>query len=1060
LIYDDRTRENLITELHWLRQRNQELEASNRRYRYVDEQFRQLGEKIVWGEHKFDNLLNLIPVGVSICTDLSCLIINHNPKAAQFLRIPDWDAMSFSSEAPPAFKIFRAGSALSHKELPIQRSIWLGETVPDEEYEFEWEDGIRKVCTINSTPICDHSGAIIGAISVLVDITEKKRRDSLESITDGFYILDDHWRFTYISSKAEPHVEKPPENLLGKSIWEELPAYVDTILYDYFHEVAVNRLPIEFELLTEYTKRWYSVTVSPGELGIYVMFREVTERKKAEELLAMQQKRFNDILELLPAYLILLTPDYHVSFANRFFRERFGEAHGRGCFEYLFERSEPGEVCETHKVLKTMSPYEWEWIGPDGRNYHIFDFPFTDVDGSTVIMEMGIDITELKMTEEALKKAHTVLEDRIEERTAALSLELAQRKQVEESFRVTNAYLENLLNYANAPIIVWDSDYKITRFNRAFEQLTGYSADEVLGKSLDILFPDVKKDESMDLIRRATSGERWEVVEIAIAHVDRTIRSVLWNSATLFEPDGITVVATIAQGQDITERKKAEEIIEHLASFPQLNPNPVLEIESSGMVTYYNYSTLDFLKKYGLKEEDVRSFLPEDFDVFLNALRTEKEPKGVYREVKIRDRIFGESIYISKKLKVIRIYTYDITERKQAEEALQRSLEELESRVRERTAELVKLNEALRIEITEHNKAEYDLRQSEMKFSKAFYGSPIIMMLKTVKEGKFIEANEAFFAGTGYSREEIVDNNIWETDFYVDLGKRQERMEILMEKGRFERAEIGFRTKLGEIRYGLAWSQLLFLNEEQCHLICLVDITEQKRIEQEIARLDRLSLIGEMAASIGHEIRNPMTAVRGFIQLLNEQKCYEKDKIYFELMIEELDRANGIISEYLGMARDKIIDLQPQYLDQVVKAIYPMLEADANYKEMKIKLDLGKPPMPLIDQKEIRQVILNLARNGLEAMSSGGTLTIGTTVEKNEIVLFVKDQGPGIDPGIMDKLGTPFITTKDKGTGLGLAVCYSIAARHKARLEVQTSTNGTILKMRFPQQEVEQIALF
>jgi hypothetical protein len=92
----------------------------------------------------------------------------------------------------------------------------------------------------------------------------------------------------------------------------------------------------------------------------------------------------------------LLSPDYHVPFANRFFRDRFGESHGRRCFEYLFGRGEPCEICESNTALKTMAPHQWEWIGPDGRNYDVFDFPFTDTDGSTLILEMGIDITERK----------------------------------------------------------------------------------------------------------------------------------------------------------------------------------------------------------------------------------------------------------------------------------------------------------------------------------------------------------------------------------------------------------------------------------------------------------------------------------------------------------------------------------------------------------------------------------------------------------------------------------------------------------------------------------------
>lgn len=128
------------------------------------------------------------------------------------------------------------------------------------------------------------------------------------------------------------------------------------------------------------------------------------KRSQAEETFNPEEQRLNDILETLPGYLVLMTPDYHVTFANRFFRERFGEAHGRRCYEYLFERSQPCEVCETYKVLQTMSPGRWEWTGPDGRIYDVYDFPFTDGNGSSMILEMGIDITEQKRTEAQLRE--------------------------------------------------------------------------------------------------------------------------------------------------------------------------------------------------------------------------------------------------------------------------------------------------------------------------------------------------------------------------------------------------------------------------------------------------------------------------------------------------------------------------------------------------------------------------------------------------------------------------------------------------------------------------------
>jgi PAS domain S-box-containing protein len=133
--------------------------------------------------------------------------------------------------------------------------------------------------------------------------------------------------------------------------------------------------------------------------------------------------------------------------------------------------------------------------------------------------------------------------------------DITERKLAEDSLRETNEYLENLINCANAPIIVWDPRFLITRFNRAFENLTGRNSSEVIGKSLEILFPSAKVQSSMERINETLTGARWQAVEIDILHLDGHSSTVIWNSAPIFAHDQKTLVATIAQGQDITELK-------------------------------------------------------------------------------------------------------------------------------------------------------------------------------------------------------------------------------------------------------------------------------------------------------------------------------------------------------------------------------------------------------------------------------------------------------------------------------------------------------------------------
>ncbi len=255
----------------------------------------------------------------------------------------------------------------------------------------------------------------------------------------------------------------------------------------------------------------------------------------------------------------------------------------------------------------------------------------------------------------------------------------------------------------------------------------------------------------------------------------------------------------------------------------------------------------------------------------------------------------------------------------------------------------------------------------------------------------------------------------------------------------------------GLINISIIFKRMLDVSEKFKGIVVIItDITKRKQMEAAMGKLDRLNLVGEMAASLGHEIRNPMTTVRGFLQLFMDKKCYHEDKDAFELMIEELDRANAILSEFILLAKNKIVELKPHNLNSIVIKLLPLIEANAMAQEKNVKLAIESIPDLLLDEKEIRQLILNLVYNGLESMTSGGVITISTALEYGNVVLSIQDQGHGINPEILEKLGTPFLTTKEDGTGLGLAVCYGIAVRHNADISIKTGATGTTFSVGFP----------
>ena len=136
------------------------------------------------------------------------------------------------------------------------------------------------------------------------------------------------------------------------------------------------------------------------------MKERTEEVRQALEKAGQERRRLFDVLETLPAMICLLTPDYHVAFANRSFREKFGEAEGRHCYDYCFGFSQPCDFCESYKVLRTGEPHHWEIRTPDGKSViDAYDFPFTDVDGSPLILKMDLDITDRRRAEEGLRRA-------------------------------------------------------------------------------------------------------------------------------------------------------------------------------------------------------------------------------------------------------------------------------------------------------------------------------------------------------------------------------------------------------------------------------------------------------------------------------------------------------------------------------------------------------------------------------------------------------------------------------------------------------------------------------
>jgi len=368
-------------------------------------------------------------------------------------------------------------------------------------------------------------------------------------------------------------------------------------------------------------------------------------------------------------------------------------------------------------------------------------------------------------------------------------------------------------------------------------------------------------------------------------------------------------------------------------------------------------------------------------------------------------------------------------EKKSLEHERKQQYHLLESVVQERTKELMHANK--------------EIGNSQILFKKLFLSSPSLIAIQMLEDLKYIDVNESWVRNTGYSHKDMIDAAGNVLMIVPDLADDQ----FLQPDRKYTNLKIKYNTKKGDLRDGLMSTEIIEINGTRCLLKVITDITEKVAMEKEMARLGRLNLIGEMAAGIAHEIRNPLTTIRGFLQMLKKNQTMTVDKI--DIMLEELNRANSIITEYLSLAKNKSSDLRSVELNGIIETLFPLIQAEALLSGHNVNVNYGEIPMLMLDEKEIRQLILNICINGLEAMQMAGNLTISTYRDGADIVLRIEDQGCGIKGENMDKLGTPFFTTKDDGTGLGLAICYSIAARHNATIDVISGRSGTIFLIKF-----------
>ena len=584
-------------------------------------------------------------------------------------------------------------------------------------------------------------------------------------------------------------------------------------------------------------------------IGTVRVSRDVTKEVELEKRLKEERDNRNLIFESMADGVYLISEDYEIEFMNKVLIDEFGDQVGRICYEVFHNREEPCPLCKHSKVMKGKTE-RWEWRSRRmNRAYDLIETPLKNIVGTISKLTIFRDISE--------------------------------RKRAEEALRETSDYLENLINYANAPIIVWDPAFKITRFNHAFEHLTGYTANEVIGKELNMLFPEASRDESLNEIERTLRGEYWESAEIPILRKDRDVRIALWNSANLYAEDGRTLLATIAQGQDITERKRADEALraseQWLSTTLRSIGDAVIATDIKGLVTLMNHvagnlTGWDVAEAVGKPLEDVFNIINEQ-----TGERAENPVARVLREGVVVG-LANDTVLIAK----------DGTKRPVADSG---------APMRDDEGNIIGTVMVFR-DITERKKAEKALRETSDYLENLinYANAPIIVWDPAFKITRF---NHAFEHLTGYTANEVIGK---ELNMLFPEASRDESLNEIERTLRgeyWESAEIPILRKDRDVRIALWNSANLYAEDGRTLLATIAqgqDITERKRADEALRASEQW--LSTTLRSIGDAVI--ATDIKGLVTLMNHVAGNLTGWDVAEAVGKPLEDVFNIINEQTG----------------------------------------------------------------------------------------------------------------------------------------------------------------
>lgn len=343
------------------------------------------------------------------------------------------------------------------------------------------------------------------------------------------------------------------------------------------------------------------------------------------------------------------------------------------------------------------------------------------------------------------------------------------------------------------------------------------------------------------------------------------------------------------------------------------------------------------------------------------------------------------------------------------------------------------------------------LEESEAKYRLIAENTSDLIMVMT-REHSISYFSPSHNLVLGYTDSELENVELCKFIHPEDIENFKNTINNMFKNNKSQSMEFRYKHKLGHwINFESRCMPVMGDNNYIEHIVIVSrDISERKKAEEFLLQSEKLSIVGELAAGVAHEIRNPLTTIKGFVQLYKK----ENSSIEFnDLLLSELERIETITSEMLSLGKPQAIQLKRTDLRNLIENTLDLLQPQAHMNDIQFKLEFEEAAYFITCEKnQLKQVFLNLLKNAMEAMNEGGEIHINLRKSSdNECIISIQDQGCGIPEELLPRLGEPFYSLKEKGTGLGLMICHKIIKQHHGDIIYKSKVNkGTLVEIKLP----------